>query len=118
LRDIERLIRAPIAATDRRGNPSSGPQTQISRPHQPHQKNKHRRGRNHRGEGQGHGHHQGRPAHGEGRHHAPSTGERPASGQPHSGGDLNGVAFLHRKRDHRSAQGRTDGPNGARRHSR
>ncbi len=123
LRDIERLLHAPIEATDRRGNPSSGPQTQTSRPHQqrqphqPHQKNKRSRGRNHRGGEQGHGHHaQGRPAHGEGRQRP--ADERSAPREPHGGGDLNGVAFLHRKRDHRSAHGRTDGPNGARRHSR
>ena len=123
LRDIERLIHAPIAATDRRGNPSSGPQAHVSRPHQPHQKNKHRRGRNHRGGEHGHAHHaQGRPAHGEGRHQARPAQAHSAAGEPQRGGDLNGVAFLHRKRDHRAAQGRsgerTDGPNGARRHSR
>jgi ATP-dependent RNA helicase RhlE len=123
LRDIERLIHAPIAATDRRGNPPSGPQANASRPHQPHQKNKHRRGRNHRGGEHGHAHHaQGRPAHGEGRHQARPAQAHSAAGEPQRGGDLNGVAFLHRKRDHRAAQGRsgerTDGPNGARRHSR
>ena len=123
LRDIERLIHAPIAATDRRGNPPSGPQAHASRPHQPHQKNKHRRGRNHRGGEHGHAHHaQGRPAHGEGRHQARPAQAHSAAGEPQRGGDLNGVAFLHRKRDHRAAQGRsgerTDGPNGARRHSR
>ena len=123
LRDIERLIHAPIAATDRRANPSSGPQAHASRPHQPHPKNKHRRGRNHRGGEHGHAHHaQGRPAHGEGRHQARPAQAHSAAGEPQRGGDLNGVAFLHRKRDHRAAQGRsgerTDGPNGARRHSR
>jgi ATP-dependent RNA helicase RhlE len=120
LRDIERLIRAPIAATNRRGTPPARPQAASAHhPHQPHpaqQKQKRRRGRNHRGEGLGHGHHQGRPAHGG--HQTRPADERSAPREPHSGGDLNGVAFLHRKRDHRSAQGRTDGPNGARRHSR
>jgi ATP-dependent RNA helicase RhlE len=130
LRDIERLLRAPIEATDRRGN--AQPRPLAHQPHEPHrshrphgsqQKKKRYSGRNHRGAGQGHAHHtQGRPAHGEARHRASAAGERPASGQAHSGDDLNGVAFLHRKRDHRAAHGRsgerTDGPNGARRHSR
>ena len=124
LRDIERLLRAPLAATDRRGNPQARSQQAFQpreqrQPHQHHQKKKRRNGRNHRSEGQGHAHHaQGRPAHGEGRHQARPAGEPSAPAQAHSGGDLNGVAFLHRKRDHRAAHGRTDGPNGARRHSR
>jgi ATP-dependent RNA helicase RhlE len=130
LRDIEKLIRAPIEATDRRGNAQPRPHQaqphQGHQPHQPHgshQKNKRHRGRNHRGGEQGHAHHaQGRPAHGEGRPQARSAGEQSAPREPHRGSDLNGVAFLHRKRDHRAAQGRsgerTDGPNGARRHSR
>jgi ATP-dependent RNA helicase RhlE len=132
LRDIEKLIRAPIAATDRRGNaqPRSHQAHQPHPGHQPHgshQKKKRRPGRNHRGPQQGqshgHGHHaEGRPAHGEGRHQPRPSHAHAAPAQPDRGGELTGVAFLHRKRDQRAAQGRSDvhtnGPNGAHRHSR
>ncbi len=128
LRDIEKLIRAPIEATDRRGNSQPRPQQAFQpheqhRPHGSHQKKKHHRSRNHRGGEQGNGHHaHGRPAHGEGRPQTRSAGEQSVPRESHRGTDLNGVAFLHRKRDHRAAHGRsdgrTDGPNGARRHSR
>jgi ATP-dependent RNA helicase RhlE len=129
LRDIEKLIRAPIAATDRRGNAQPRSQAfqprqghQPHQPHQPHgshQKKKHHRSRNHRAGGQGHARHaEGRPAHGEGRPQAHPAHKPAAAAQPDRGGELTGVAFLHRKRDQRPAHGHTNGPNGAHRHSR
>jgi ATP-dependent RNA helicase RhlE len=128
LRDIEKLIRAPIAATDRRGNaqPRSHQAHQPHPGHQPHgshQKKKRRPGRNHRGpqrgQSHGHGHHaEGRPAHREGRHQPRPAHAHAAAAQPDRGGELTGVAFLHRKRDQRPAHGHTNGPNGAHRHSR
>jgi len=51
LRDIEKLIRMPIAATHYSGSPTARPQAPASRSHQPHpshQKKKRRRGRNRR----------------------------------------------------------------------
>ena len=96
LRDIEKLIRMPIEATDYRGNQAARPQSVISRPHQPHaphQKKKRRHGRNWRSEDRAQGISRARVA---------TPG--------HSHENLKGVGFLHRKDDHR--------PNGGLNHER
>jgi superfamily II DNA/RNA helicase len=95
LRDIEKLIRMPIPATDRR----------KGRQHASHHVSRiaakqHRGGRPH-----------GRAA---GTRHSPLPIAGPESargGHAHKQEGLTGVAFLHRKRDHR----RGAGPNGSRR---
>jgi superfamily II DNA/RNA helicase len=100
LRDIEKLIRTPIEATNYRGSPQARPQAAAPRPHhpphQPHspqQKKKRRRGgRNRRADG-----------HAQGNSHG--NGHRPAAVSDPSGENLNGVTFLHRQRDRRSARG-------------
>ena len=98
LRDIERLIRMPIAATDLRREPHRA--EPATRPPQQH---RHRRSHG-RANGKDHGRHQS----GHGRAE-PARGER-REGQ---GGELSGVAFLQRKWN----QGRGKRPNGNRRHA-
>ncbi len=96
LRAIEKLIRMSIPATDRRRDPQSAPRAE-SRP-QPH-----RGGREHgRARNAGHGRREPRQV----RQKPAQTGH-----SDQRGGELSGVAFLHRKRNHQ----RNAGTNGARR---
>jgi len=85
LRDIEKLIRMPIAAVDRRGNVVTGPRNETPRPpHAKQTKKKRRRGRNRHGGG-----------------HADENRRTPTAGVQ-SGQHLDGVAFLHRNHDRRT----------------
>jgi ATP-dependent RNA helicase RhlE len=126
LRDIEKLIQFKIESTDRRKDPHARPA--AGKPQQ------HRRGgqhnRNHHGKsrdgghrhGRGHGHN-GHGGHGNGNNrndrpnHA-ANGERPRhearpesrpAGNGQADGNVGGVAFLNRKRDHRRDHGQGAG---------
>ncbi len=96
LRDIEKLIRMPIPATDRRRSPGV-----ESRPGKQPQQRHGGRGRNH-AKHDNHARHEPR--------HPPQEPVRSGHPEPRDG-ELAGVAFLQRKRNHR----RYSGANGARR---
>ncbi len=107
LRDIEKLIQFKIEATDRRKDPNARPQGRGNKHPQRHRNHDHHRsnGRGAQSARNGHAHtahsqgdrskHENRPVRTD---HAPG----PNAG---TGDNLNGIAFLNKKRDHRSGHG-------------
>lgn len=115
LRDIEKLIQLKIESTDRRKDPNARPAAGDKPPHQ-QRRGRHQQQRQHFGKGRnGHGH--GRShGHAEGNGHSHANGhsnggerarQEPRAAANHKGGaeHVGGVAFLNRKRDHRSGHG-------------
>ncbi len=133
LRDIEKLIQFKIESTDQRKNPQARPSGGHKQPQQHRRgqsRNRHHQGKARTGHG-GHGHGPSRHAHG---HNGHSRGpgertqheQRPARqdharqeqgrGNTANGADnLNGVAFMNKKRDHRRSH--SHGPNRGHRQS-
>ena len=108
LRDIERLIRAAIPATDRR---TGSPRPLHAQPEGARNRSQHNRGRGH-----GNGHGSGRDGHGPSRppqaqRHPDRQAQRQAQPQPHPQAerhpdDLTGVVFLNRAAKVRRDDGR------------
>lgn len=125
LRDIEKLIQLKIESSDRRKDPNARPAAGEKPPHQQQRRGRHQQRQHHgkgrNGHGHGNGHAQGNGhSHGNAHAHAHANGERtrqePRAAVNHNGGggDVGGVAFLNRKRDHRRDHGQGAG-HGARR---
>jgi superfamily II DNA/RNA helicase len=114
LRDIEKLIQFKIESTDRRKDPTARPA--AGKPQQ-HRRGQHNRNHNGNGRNGGHrhghggGHRNAQGGHGNGErqsHGHAQSGERPrneARPQGTADGNVGGVAFLNRKRDHRRNSG-------------
>jgi superfamily II DNA/RNA helicase len=105
LRDIERLIRAPIPATDRRrpGHATTHDQKRSQHHRGGHGQRGHHGQRTRGGNGPSHssrpdnrGHHAERPR---------PTGQAPAPAESGTHQGIGGVAFLNRKQDHRRGAG-------------
>jgi ATP-dependent RNA helicase RhlE len=108
LRDIERLIRMTIPATDRRSG--DRPAVEQAQPHDGHQRSRphqgrHQQGRHKQGRNGGHGHEGGHGqrsrSHGKGSHARPARQERSAERSHGFDGTVASVAFLQapRQRD-------------------
>jgi len=113
LRDIERLIRMPIASTDLRKEPHRA----AAKAHRPHGNrpahNGHQR-QHGRGNKPHHGRHGSGQSHGHVRAEAPRHEHADPRNGEHRGAELSGVAFMQRKPAHEHGP-RT---NGNRRHAR